>query len=199
MEINIFENEYAFSTTKLCFPSISGCRAIVFQTPNGLFGVHQSSGPHSEKFERFGEKLAKFVTDHTSGTGKGVNLYGAAYLSRPNSAYNDPGARQEHMSEMSAYAKKLKFTGSITCFDLSTALGGGGSAYVEMEAKGGLCDVYASSWINPGPAKVTFDQSRKNNHKLSYHSKDEYISPSKMLVKVDPIGRKKLEAWVRFS
>ena len=71
--IFLAENQYGFSTTSLGFPSISACRAIVYQTSRGLYGFHQASGAHPGKFERFGKKFAGFVDGE--GGGNGLNLY----------------------------------------------------------------------------------------------------------------------------
>ncbi|TQV81315.1 hypothetical protein FKG94_09490 [Exilibacterium tricleocarpae] len=196
MEINLFENEFGFSDSKLSFPSISACRAIVYQTANGLFGVHQASGPSPEKFEAFGRKFAKFVNDHRLGNGGGVNMYGITYLGIPNTGYG-PRARQEHYGEMGAMAKALQFTGSIRSYDLSPALGQGeqGSAYVEVVVNGGGCDVFVSKWPTTSPAQAPFDPARRDDHKFGLYNRDDFSSPKTMLVKMDADNPKKLEPW----
>lgn len=76
--IFLAENQYGFSKAALGFPSISACRAIVYQTTEGLFGFHQASGAMPDKFERFGKKFAGFVKQHPKGSGAGLNMYIAA-------------------------------------------------------------------------------------------------------------------------
>ena len=194
MEINLFENEYAFSDSKLSFPSISACRAIVYQTANGLFGVHQASGPSPEKFATFGGTFAEFVNGHRRGNGGGLNMYGITYMAVPNTGYG-PRARQEHLGEMAAMARALNFTGSVHSYDLSPSLGDKSSAYVEVVINAGGCDVFASPWPSTCPALAPFDPTRRNDHKSSFYNKSGFDSPKNILVKMDAVNPIKLKPW----
>lgn len=188
------ENEFGFSPTILGFPSISGCRAVVYQNANGLFGFHQASGAHSDKFARFGAKFAKFVSDHAQGAGGGSSLYVAAKQTAGGSYSMGAKGMQEHLSEIQAFAAALHFNGTARSYNLSARWAHPG-VYVEIEAAGATCTMKGNAWVE------THDPSHKGpvpalertNHLHSYPPKDNFTVPNAVFIKVDITGQQTLE------
>jgi hypothetical protein len=192
--IYLSEYHYGFSRTALGFPSISACRAIVYQTTEGLFGVHQATGGQPEKYPGNANKFARFVNEHPQGAGTGLNLYCAAKVGG-GSAYSQglTGAR-EHLAELKAIANELKFTGPVRSYDLSGKWSGPG-VYVEVVVRGGICLLFGNPWVEHHDDKHRggVPGDRQNDHKLSYQGKDEFLIPTKVFHTVDSTGQQPLE------
>jgi len=192
--IFLAENQYGFSHTALGFPSISACRAIIYQTSWGLYGFHQASGAHPAKFEPYGKKFARFVSNHASGGGVGKNLYVAAKVGAGSSYSMGHAGALEHLAELEAFASALGFTGAIRSYDLSHNWPLTG-VYVEVTLKGSICTMFANRWVehhNPDHmASVAL--SRVHDHKLSYPGKDDFIPPTKVFTQVDTTGQTRVE------
>ena len=200
--IYLSENQYGFSRTRLGFPSISGCRAIVYQTSRGLFGFHQASGAFSDNFARFGKKFAGFVSGHSQGAGhdrtphSGLNMYVAAKVGMGGS-YSFGKEVSEHLAEIKAFASALRFPGQVSSYNLSTNWSGPG-VYVEVKVTAGVCEMFANPWVEHHDESHTgpVDGLRLADHKLSYPPKDEFIVPNKVFIKVDITGRQRIDPIV---
>lgn len=189
------ENEFGFSPTVLGFPSISGCRAVVYQTANGLFGFHQASGAHPDKFARFGAKFARFVSDHPQGgDGGGLNFYIAAKQTAGGSYSTGAKGMQEHLSEIQAFTSALNFKGTARSYNLSARWAHPG-VYVEVTAVGGSCKMQGNAWgehhdiTHKGPVPAL----ERANHLHSYPPKDDFTVPGTVFIKVDTTGQQTLE------
>jgi hypothetical protein len=188
------ENEFGFSPSALGFPSISGCRAVVYQNANGLFGFHQASGAHSDKFARFGAKFATFVRDHAMGGGAGTSFYIAAKQTAGGSYSMGAKGMQEHLSEVQAFTSALGFKGTARSYNLSARWAHVG-VYVEVTATGGVCKMQGNAWVehhNPdhkGPVPAL----ERANHLHSYPPKDNFTVPNAVFIKVDTTNQQTLE------
>lgn len=192
--IFLSENHYGFSRATLGFPSISACRAVIYQTTEGLFGFHQASGAHPGKIAGFGAKFAGFVREHPQGAGTGLNLFVAAKVGAGSSYRMGHEGALEHQAEMKAFADALGFTGTVRSYDLSFKWANVG-VYVEVTADAGTCVMHCNPWVehhdegHKGP--VAGD--RQADHKLSYPTKDEFVVPTKVFTKVDTTAQQKVE------
>jgi hypothetical protein len=142
------EREIGFDRERLGFPSVSGCRAIVFQTRHGLFGFHNlgNSDPKTQ-WGPAAEEFASYVTDHVN-RDVGIHLYVVTFVQRGGSYLNSKGKseRSQWQSETEVYAKKLRYKkGPISGYDLSTTATKT-SAYVEFRAVGSSCIVLIKPW-----------------------------------------------------
>lgn len=193
-KIFLAENQYGFSTTALGFPSISACRAIVFQTAEGLFGFHQASGARSENFARFAKKFAGFVKRHPKGSSAGLNIYIAAKQSAGGSYSTGAIGMQEHLSEIQAFATELGFKGTIRSYNLSSRWAHTG-VYVEFSAASGVCKMKGNAWVeHHDPAhKGAVSATDQDNHLLSYPPKDDFVVPGSVFIKVDTSHQVTLE------
>jgi hypothetical protein len=186
------ENEFGFAPDVIGFPSISACRAVVYQTEHGLIGFHQASGAHPYKFERFGRKFASFVRDvqrHVA-TGRGLNLYCAAKVGAGGSY----ASALEHKQELEAFAEALDFHGPIRSYDLTHKWADTG-VYVELRIAGDLCDMYGNPWVehhdDTHRGTVATDQMRF--HKISSPNRDDFQDPNRVWIKVDTTGQEQVE------
>lgn len=194
------ENEYGFSPTALGFPSISACRAIVYQTSDGLFGFHQACGAFPDRFAEFGEKFAAFVRGHPEGrdiglSSIGMNMYVVSKLGMGGSySIGDAGAR-EHRAELKAFAGALGFKGNARSYDLSSKWPGQPGVYVEFVVHAATCLIYANPWIeHHDPAhKAPGGGAGRVHHQLSYPSSKDFIAPDKVFTKVETTARQRLE------
>jgi hypothetical protein len=198
-QILLKEHEYGYSTGALGFPSISGCRAVIYHTANGIFGLHQYRGPDPNVIKDFGDAFGEWVDKHRLDAGNGIALHVATYLAAPQTQYNKP-VMQHHVDEMKEYARGVGFRGRMYSYNLSAALGGS-SAYVEARIGSNGCEVFANTWVhNHDKANsVSFDTSRRGNHQMYHPNQKKFIDPGKMIKKADTTGIKKLTASSAFS
>ncbi len=142
------EREIGFDRERLGFPSVSGCRAVVFQTRHGLFGFHNlgNSDPKTQ-WGPAAEEFASYVTAHAN-RDVGIHLYVVTFVQRGGSYITVKGKseRSQWKSEAEVYAKKLRYKkGPISGYDLSTTATKE-SAYVEFRAVGSSCVVLIKPW-----------------------------------------------------
>jgi hypothetical protein len=135
------EHEFGFSNDRLGFPSIKACRAIVYQTSNGLFGFHNYGGSAPNQWDGRAQEFASFVTGHPLGNTPGFNLYVTTFAAE-GSGY---GSLAEWKGEAKAFAKALKYKGTRSGFNLSNTYKNV-SAYVEYRRVGSVCIIMADAW-----------------------------------------------------
>jgi hypothetical protein len=136
------EHEFAFSDDRLGFPSIAGCRAIVYQTTAGLFGYHNAGGNWARDWPDRSREFADYVRNHVRRDGLGLQLYVTGFTRQPQTGYTGPA---DWPGEAKAFAKALGFKGPRGGYDLSTSIANG-SAYVEYRRVGSSCLLFVNAW-----------------------------------------------------
>ena len=188
------EYEFGYSPTRIGFPSISACRAILYQTTTGLFGFHQATGYGPGKIDRDAKKFARFVAGHRSGTGAGLNLYVGAKLGGGSTyALGMPGM-QEMVAEVGAIAQELRFDGPARVYDLSYNTADLQGVYVEFVALTDRCEMFINNWVDH------HDDSHKGpptgspgDHMISLAGKTDFSVPARVFLKADIAGQHKVE------
>lgn len=188
------EYEYGYSPTSIGFPSISACRAILYQTTTGLFGFHQATGYGPSKIDRDAEKFARFVTGHRVGAGTGLNLYVGAKIGAGSTyALGMPGL-QEMVAEIGTIARALRFDGPARLYDLSYNREGRQGVYIEFDAGTTDCTVLINDWVDH------HDDSHKGaptgspgDHMYCHASKTEFSTPARVYLKADITGQQQVE------
>jgi hypothetical protein len=141
------EDEFGFTTDRIGFPSVSGCRAILYQNAVGLFGFHNRGGSGSSQWAGRAAEFVTYVTNHPSGTSEGRALFVVTFASGGGYAN-----KSEWKGEAKEFAKALQFKGKRKGFDLAKTFKG--SAYVEYRRVGHDCLLFGNEWIdtsNPKP------------------------------------------------
>jgi hypothetical protein len=141
------EHEFGFAMDGLAFPSLSACRGIVYETSIGFFGFHNYGGNGTTQWGDRGDEFAAFVTGHTNGLSKGVRLYITGFTRQPQTGYVSPA---DMKGEAKAFAKALKFKGSVLGYDLSKSLPPG-SAYAEFRRAAKKCVLSVKPWDDHNP------------------------------------------------
>lgn len=144
----LMEHEIAFDSTRLGFPSIQGCHAIVYQTKAGIYGYHVAGGSGKDRWPYNARHFAQFVRTHGGLTGKGSRLYGVSYIGNNQRGYSAP-AKTNWKNELVEFATALTYTGNISGYDLDQKLAQGTSAYVEYQVNGDKCNVFIEKWTGP--------------------------------------------------
>lgn len=126
--IHLCEREIGFDPAEIGFPSVMGCRAIVYVTTGGLFGYHLNGNLSPVKQA----SLVNFINQHPN-TGAGRMLYAA-------SAGN--GLPHDHL-ELGQIAAALNYGGPIYWASLPTA----GSFYVHFQdISHSTCSITSRAW-----------------------------------------------------
>jgi hypothetical protein len=185
-ELFLSEYHYGFSATRIGFPSISACRAIVYQNANGLFGVHQASGANKDRFNTFANKFAGWVRGHPQGGGAGVNLYVVAKIGAGSSYSAGIAGAKEHLAEIGAIAIALGHHGPILSYDLSYKWAGPG-VFVDFELAAGVVTIRGNPWVEHHiPAhKAPLPPARVNDHFRSYAGAANFVGPGNVFIRVD--------------
>jgi hypothetical protein len=149
------EHEFGYSSDRLGFPSILGCRAIVYQTKAGIFGYHNAGGNWDCDWVERSREFAEYVRGHAGGGSPGVHLYVTGATRQPQTGYRSAA---DWPGEAKAFAKALKFKGPRSGYDIST--GSDKSVYVEYRRAGNTCILMVCDWDdhhpkNKPPAKDT--------------------------------------------
>jgi hypothetical protein len=144
----LLEHEAGFDTDRLGFPSINGCHAICFLTQVGLFGFHNAGGSGKEKFDERARLFCDYVKTLSHGAlPKGVHLYGCSFVSDGRRGYTVGRTAEEWKAELLAFAKRLRFSGPISGYDLAKwSRDQTRSAYVEYRCLGKRCLIFAKDW-----------------------------------------------------
>ena len=126
--IHLCEREIGFDAVEIGFPSVFGCRAIVFVTSGGLFGYHLNGKLNAEKQASF----VNFITQHAH-RGAGRMLYAAS---------EGKGLKYDH-DELGKIAAALQYGGPIYWASLPP----GGSAYVHyQDVNHATCSITSRAW-----------------------------------------------------
>ncbi|KPF79321.1 hypothetical protein IP88_02135 [alpha proteobacterium AAP81b] len=139
------EHHLGYDAAQLGFPSIAACRAIVLQTPTGLFGVHVASA-HTNAAARAAE-FAQFVTNHTpTAPAAATYLFVVAYTEKPITGYDEGRMLTQWKAEAKAFADALVgFTGRRMGYSLSPA-NGAMSSYVRYTHNVGMATIETAAW-----------------------------------------------------
>jgi len=145
------EKEFGYDKDRLGFPSISACRAIVFQTTTGLFGYHNAGNNYPERgdWTRAAEQFAGYVVRHPE-NGAGVRLFVVTRVGNGGAYFQLKGSKRTNhdmwVEEAKTFAKALQFNvGPIVGFDLST-VAKSNSSYVEFRRVFTQCLVIVKDW-----------------------------------------------------
>jgi hypothetical protein len=138
------ERECCYDPTELGFPSISGCHAIVYVNPQGLFGFHNLGNERPGDWAALTGAWGKFRREHVQGAGAGSALYGVCY---PETQRGYTGVKKaQWLAELDAFGRAVGYTGSIWGYDLADA-GIPGQAYVNFFHIQGKCVIQARVWV----------------------------------------------------
>lgn len=188
------EYEYGYSDSRIGFPSISACRAILYQTTTGLFGFHQATGYGPAKIDRDADKFARFVTGHRVGAGTGLNLYVGAKIGAGSTYAQGMPGLQEMAAEIGAIAGALRFDGPARLYDLSYNTPGAQGVYIEFVARADHCDVFINNWVDH------HDDSHKGaprgapgDHLYCHATKTEFTTPARVFLQADITGQHQVE------
>lgn len=188
------EYEYGYSPASIGFPSISACRAILYQTTTGLFGFHQATGYGPTKIDRDADKFARFVTGHRAGAGTGLNLYVGAKIGAGSTYAQGMPGLQEMIAEIGAIARALRFDGPARLYDLAYNTPGSQGVYIEFDARHDSCDIFINNWVDH------HDNSHKGaptgspgDHLYCHATKTEFTTPARVFLKADLAGQRQVE------
>ncbi|MBR0679859.1 hypothetical protein GXW74_05125 [Roseomonas eburnea] len=188
------EYEFGFSTTRIGFPSISACRAILYQTTTGLFGFHQATGYGPMKIDRDAKKFANFVNGHSAGVGTGLNLYVGAKLGAGGTYSMGMPGMQEFVAEIGAIAGELRFDGPARCYDLSYGRPGAQGVFVEFGVNGGACDMMVNDWIeHHGDGNKGAPLGNAGDHVISHAGKSDFSIPASVFLRADTTNQKRVD------
>ena len=133
--LHLFNNQLGFRNDVLGFPSVDSCNAIVYQTVQGLCGLHNYGGDSPFQFAARAAAFTAFVQECNIGhAAHGKHLYSVI-----NKRY-DPNVREyksDWINEMKAFAQSLKFRGSVHLIKLQKHLDGGPVYIQYMRNPGG--------------------------------------------------------------
>lgn len=155
----VLENQIAFDSNEIGFPSISSCHALVLHTTAGLYGFHIYGTPkhfHSytgeDIFDRKTGALKDFLKNHHL-SGKHLGFYSVCF--REKRGYS---AADSWENEVRAYARRVKYKGRIKSYDLGKT-GYASSGYVEFRKVGSSIFAYTKDWAEMKDDTVSFDNS----------------------------------------
>ena len=141
------ERELVYDPGELGFPSISGCHAILYVAPQGLFGFHNLGNERSGDWPPLAGAWRQFVTTHVRGAGGGRMLYGVCY---PENKRGYTGVQKaQWLAELAAFGSAVGYTGPIWGYDLANAGIAQGSSYVHFTHMPtlGSCVIQARGWV----------------------------------------------------
>ena len=188
------EYEYGYAATRIGFPSISACRAILYQTTTGLFGFHQATGYGPTKIDRDADKFARFVSGHRAGAGAGLNLYVAAKLGDGSTYAQAMPGMQEFAAEIGAVARALRFAGPVLAYDLSYNTAGRQGVYVEFHARQDGCDMFINNWVDHHQdSHKGAPTGSPGDHMISHAGKTEFSTPARVFLQADITGQRQVE------
>lgn len=157
----LLENHWGFDAAQLGFPSIAACRAVVLQTPAGLFGYHMSSG-HTAAAAR-AQDFATWLHAHGSWVaGSGLYLYCVTYTEQPVTGYG-VNSLGEWKAEAQAFATALGFGGRRMGYSLSPAHGAH-SSYVRVDQAVGMAAISVAPWDDHAAYITRGSQAPTVNH-----------------------------------
>ncbi len=158
----LLENHWAFDPLQIGFPSIAACRAIVLQTPTGLYGFHMSSSFKDAAARAL--DFRNFVIGHSpTAPGQGTFLFVTAYTEKPVTGY-DTTALADWKAEARTFADALTgFAGRRMGYSLSPATGAN-SSYVRYEHNVGMATIKVAPWNDQAPYIVKGDQGPSATH-----------------------------------
>lgn len=160
MVLCLNERELGFDANTIGFPSIDSCMAIVYVTPNGLFGYHNFGGSANGAWADRVNAFSQYFQHHFL-RGDGSRLYGVTYVDRRG--YSLP-ALASWTGELIAFAAGLGYNGKIRGYNLSGS-GIAPSAYVEFRKFGDKCEMWVKKWADAD--KTNGANIDKYNHKIA--------------------------------
>lgn len=129
------ERQIGMDPTKIGFPNLGDCMAMVLVDEGGLFGFHLTRGDLSNA-----PLFVRYVQAHRNYTGHLMGLYAAANFKR---RYGQSGGRGNWEEEMTAIAAAAGYTGQVNGYDLGdTGIKAPEAIYTEFRAQGSDCTVW---------------------------------------------------------
>jgi len=144
------ERHLGFDISELGFPSIRGCQAIVYVTASGLFGFHNFGGAAPDDWADRGAAFGSYVNTHAR-TAAGKALYGVCYATSERGYGASP--RQAWLSELSAFAKAVRFTGPIHGYDLDRSAVAPPALVQFTRTPNHTCVIQVKTWSKAGAAE----------------------------------------------
>lgn len=194
--IQLLEDFFGFTDDRLGFPSIGGCRAVVFQTSSGLFGYHNKGGtprtvPGRDPAMHLESRVTEFVEYVRS---RGSRYDKPLALSVTTFVGRTYGIGEWHQ-EAAMFAAALGYKGELSGVDLCSVYDPSvRSAYVEVRRVGSTHYIFCTEWdpsmaasedlkenqdlrVRPatkrtkmcGPVTIQGELIRPNTTKLSAH------------------------------
>jgi hypothetical protein len=151
--LHLFNNQVGFDAHTLGFPSVTGCNAIVYQTTQGLYGLHNYGGSGEDQREGRAMAFAQFVQK--------VSMTHATYARNLYSVINSthrytPGdleSKAKWEAELRTIALHLNFKGTLHLIGLQAhlinkATKGKDSVYIQFDrnAQANGCDIRYKKW-----------------------------------------------------
>jgi hypothetical protein len=158
--LHLFNNQVGFDRTTLGFPSVEGCNAIVYQTVQGLCGLHNYGGSSPDQHELRATAFNAFVQQlNIQHMDQSRNLYSVINSTNRYDCRKQDG-RQSWVAEMRAFAKGLKFRGTVHLIALTAHLEKG-SVYIQydLNGNGDGCDVSYKKWSKMKEVRVDHTQA----------------------------------------
>jgi hypothetical protein len=138
--LHLFNNQLGFSKEVLGFPSVDSCNAIVYQTAQGLCGLHNYGGDSPFQFAARAAAFTSFVQECNIAH----NTHGKHLYSVVNKRYDPDVARyrSDWIGEMKAFAESPRFHGSVHLIKLRKHLDGG-PVYIQymLDPNGEDCSI----------------------------------------------------------
>lgn len=160
--LQLFNNQMGFRNDVLGFPSVDSCNAIVYQTAQGLCGLHNYGGDSPFQFAARASAFTAFVQQCNIGhTSHGKHLYSVV-----NKRYdpNVPSYKSDWINEMKAFAQSLKFRGSVHLIKLQKHLDGGPVYIQYMRNPGGEdCSIGYKMYSKMSDARAGEHEQKPNN------------------------------------
>lgn len=110
--LHLYNNQVGYDRTALGFPSVMGCNAIVYQTPQAIFGLHNYGGTEKSSLVPRADAFRRYVqSTNIAHEGTGKHLY--SVIHGEHRYYDKDKYNAEWEDELKAIAQALKHRGPI--------------------------------------------------------------------------------------
>jgi hypothetical protein len=140
--LQLFNNHVGFDRNALGFPSVDSCNAIVYQTRQGLCGLHNYGGDSPQQYESRAAAFTAFIQQcNMLHMDQSRSLYSVINSTKRYDCTKQV-TRQLWVAEMRAFSTSLNFTGTVHLIALKAHLDGG-PVYIQYDLNnnGDGCDV----------------------------------------------------------
>lgn len=129
------ERQIGMDPTRVGFPNLGDCMAMVLHDGGGLFGFHLTRGDLTNA-----PLFVQYVQNHRNYTGQVSGLYAAASFKR---RYGQNGSRTDWETEMTSIARAASYTGQVRGYDLGNAgIKAPEAIYAEFRVVGSACTLW---------------------------------------------------------